>query len=66
MSFVFPVDAMDEDELRAGPLDVVGAVGGGGRAVGVLDCAAEGAGAAPRVGGACCRGVHDEVRPAET
>ena len=66
MSFVFPVDAMEEDELRAGPWAVGGAAGGGGLAVGVLDLATEGAGAAPRVVVVSCHGVHEELRPAET
>ena len=63
-----PVDAMDEEELCAGPEGVLLADGGGGACflVSRLELAAEVSGVAVgcvEVEGV--RGVHDEDRPAE-
>ena len=55
-----------EDELQGGPTDGSGAAAGGARDADAVYLEVVGAGAAPRDGGADCRGVHDDVRPAET
>ena len=63
------MEAIEEVELREGPLDGGGVAAGGARGVDVLERGAEGAAAedaAPlRVDGRGCRGDHEDVRPAE-
>lgn len=59
-----------EEELRAGTFDCGGVAAGGAldEGVGYLDVVGADVvdvGVAPREGGADCRGVHDDVRPAE-
>ena len=51
MSFDLPVEAMDDEELLAGPFVDGGAAAGGMRGVGELNLEVDGAAAAPRVEG---------------
>ena len=71
MLLVLPVEAMDDEELVAGPADVLGLAANGGNVDDVdrVGVAVEGVGAA--VGAAVrgdvdgVRGVHEVERPAE-
>ena len=55
-----------EEELRGGPANGGGVAACGARDAGAVYLEVVGADAAPRDGGADCRGDHDDVRPAET
>ena len=64
MYFDLPVEAMDDEELLAGPFVDDGAAAGGVRGVEALNLEVDGTAVAPRDGG-CGRGDHGAVIPAE-
>ena len=67
MLLVLPVEAMDDEELVAGPADVLGLAANGGNVDDVdrVGVAVEGVGAAVRGDVDGVRGVHEVERPAE-
>ena len=65
MSFGFRMEAMDDDELLAGPFVDGGAAAGGVRGVEALNLEVDGAAVAPRGDGGGGRGDHGVVLPTE-
>ena len=67
MLLVLPVEAMEDEELVAGPADVLGLAANGGNVDDVdrVGVAVEGFGAAVRGDVDGVRGVHEVERPAE-